>query len=375
VGERKVNKEIKLENKIVHDEYTSFALQMYDVPYSERSTTIIKNNIMLPEDDWSIGVIYGASGTGKTTLLKQFGEIKEFTWDNRSVISNLDMLTPEEAAEILCAVGLSTVPSWLRPYEVLSNGEKFRANLARVIASSDDVVLIDEFTSVVDRNVAKAASFALQKYLRRKNKKVILATCHQDVIEWLNPDWIYNPEDAETRYPRGTLCRPEINLKVFRCKYEAWNLFKQHHYLSGDLNKSAKCFMAFWDDTPVGFIAILSQPHPVVKNAWRASRTVVLPDFQGLRIGVKLSDYMGSVITAEGGRFFSKTIHPSMINYRLNSGNWKETSHSREVHSYNTDKNKCEFGTWKQNLRYCYAFEYIGKKASKEESKLFWEKC
>jgi ABC-type ATPase with predicted acetyltransferase domain len=53
---------------------------------------------------------------------------------------------------------LNSVPSWYKPYQVLSNGEKFRADLARKLKSN---TVIDEFTSVVDRTVAKAASVSL----------------------------------------------------------------------------------------------------------------------------------------------------------------------------------------------------------------------
>jgi ABC-type ATPase with predicted acetyltransferase domain len=91
-------------------------------------------------------------------------------------------------------MGLSSVPSWLRPYSQLSNGEQYRASLAYKVskARDGDMILIDEYTSVVDRTVAKAMSYSLQKYIRRTGKKIILASCHFDILEWLMPDWIIN---------------------------------------------------------------------------------------------------------------------------------------------------------------------------------------
>jgi ABC-type Mn2+/Zn2+ transport system ATPase subunit len=73
----------------------------------------------------------------------------------------------------------------LRPFRLLSNGEQYRADLAYKVGKSKDgdVILIDEYTSVVDRDVAKAMSFALQKYIRHTNKKIILASCHTDILE------------------------------------------------------------------------------------------------------------------------------------------------------------------------------------------------
>lgn len=106
-------------------------------------------------------------------------------------------------------MGFSTVPNWLTPFDKLSNGQQARAELAYVIgrAKEQDLVLYDEFTSVVDRNVAKAMANSLQKYVRRHNKKIVLASCHFDIIPWLKPDWIYSPENGKLeiapRHRRG----------------------------------------------------------------------------------------------------------------------------------------------------------------------------
>lgn len=366
--------EIILQSDIVHDEYTEKTSMYFDVPFSEKSTVIVNNNIELPSD-WQIGLICGPSGCGKSTLLKQFGEIKNPSWDNKkSTISNFYPVQFEDASHALCSVGFSSIPSWYRPYSVLSNGEKFRADLARVLVDDDSIQLVDEFTSVVDRTVAKTASSAVSKYIRKnQNKKVIFASCHEDIIEWLQPDWIYNPLEGKTVLPRGCLQRPQIELEIFRAKYEAWELFKQHHYLSHDLNKASKCFVACWNGKMVAFNGTLSFPHPTVKKAWRGTRTVVLPDYQGLGIGVKLSDHIASMVVANGGRYFSKTIHPSMIRSRLNSKNWKETTHSRK--SRNPSCKSMLARNWQATNRFCYAFEYIGEPCSEEESKVFWEKC
>jgi len=367
-------KEIVLESQILHDSYTEKACRYYDVPFTEKSKVIIKNNLNL-ENEWQIGLIYGPSGSGKTTLLKTLGDIKKHEWqENKAIISNFYPKDFESASMALCSVGLSTIPVWYRPYGCLSNGEKFRADLARTLVSDEKINLVDEFTSVVDRTVAKSTSYAVSKWIRKsQNKKIIFASCHDDIIKWLQPDWIYNPLEGTTVYPRGCLQRPQINLKIFRCKYDAWELFKQHHYLSQDLNKASKCFLVTWNDIPVAFNATMSFPHPTVKNAWRASRTVVLPDYQGMGIGSWLSDYIGSLVKVENGRFFSKTTHPAMISYRLKSKNWKETTHSRKARK-SSNESMLSRG-WNATERFCYAFEYIGNPSTQEEAKIFWEKC
>ena len=366
------NKKIILKSPIVKDNYTAIIERMFDYHITDESIVTIENNINLPSK-WNIGLIWGGSGSGKSTLLKEFGDVKTYDWNNNvSMISNFTECDPDKASEVLCSVGFGTVPSWIRPFNVLSCGEQFRANLARSLISNDDIILIDEFTSVVDRNVAKSASNSVQKYIRKYNKKIILASCHSDIIEWLQPDWTYNPVEGITNIlSERNLRRPKIKLQIFRTKYEAWDLFKPHHYLSANLNKSAKCYLATWEGVPVAFTAILSFPHPVVKGGWRESRTVVLPDYQGLGIGIKLSNYMGSLIKSKGGRFFSKTAHPAMIASRLNHPEmWRQTTHSRQ----RRDPKEASMNSrgWQVSNRYCYAFEYIGKSATKQNAKLFY---
>lgn len=149
--------------------------------------------------DWNIGVVVGASGSGKTSIGKMiFGENKIVNlsngWNSSKPI--IDDIAPDQdfnlVTGMLASVGLGDVPAWLRPFHVLSNGEQFRAGLARVICEKPDEIVIDEFTSVIDRQIAKIGAGAFQKAWRRENPtgKVVLLTPHYDVVEWLQPDWI-----------------------------------------------------------------------------------------------------------------------------------------------------------------------------------------
>ena len=188
---------IELKSKINNDKYTEYVYEQFDIQNREETSVSIPMNLDgLNEIDWNIGVIYGGSGSGKTTILKHLGMIKDVKLDReKSLISNFDWLEPKDATLLLTSMGLSSIPAWLRPFHLLSNGEQYRAQLAYLVASAKDgeTILIDEYTSVVDRDVAKAMSNAVQKYIRRTNKKIILASCHYDIMEWLQPDWIYSP--------------------------------------------------------------------------------------------------------------------------------------------------------------------------------------
>jgi GNAT superfamily N-acetyltransferase len=265
----------------------------------------------------------------------------------------------------LGAVGLNSVPSWLKPYHVLSTGEKFRADLAR---SLEDNAIIDEFTSVVDRNVAKSCSNAISRHIRKVGlKNLVFASCHYDIIEWLQPDWVYDTTVNRLIVGRGS-DRPEIKLEVVPCSTEAWSIFRDHHYLSGAINKSSRCWLAIWEATIVGFAATITLPSGSLKNAWKGHRTVILPDFQGLGIGVRLSDAIGEIHIHNGMRYFSKTAHERLGEYRNKSIKWRPTTHNMEDRSRQYDKSiKDKQNTFyskelmsKHANRICYCHEYIG---------------
>lgn len=152
-------------------------------------------NIDFENIDWQIGLIVGKSGTGKTTIAKElFNDIiiQNFQYTHASVLDDMpNTVSVKEICQAFNSVGFSSPPSWLKPYSVLSNGEKMRCDLARAILSNDDIFLFDEFTSVVDRNVAQIGSLAMQKAIRKSNKKFIAVSCHYDIIDWLMPDWIF----------------------------------------------------------------------------------------------------------------------------------------------------------------------------------------
>jgi len=144
-----------------------------------------------------------------------------------------------------------SVPEWVKPYNVLSNGQKFRADLAISLQSG---AVIDEYTSVVDRNVAKAASTSMSKYIRRNNiKGVVLATVHRDILEFLEPDWVIDTDRGEWTSGRY-LQRPELVLDIYPAHNSVWSYFAAHHYLSQQLNKASHSYVAIWEQQLVGYV-------------------------------------------------------------------------------------------------------------------------
>lgn len=85
-----------------------------------------------PPTDFNIGLIVGNSGSGKTLLLEEhFGKEKQILWEKeKAIVSHFNSF--EESCEKLFSVGLSSVPTLCKPFHVLSNGEKYRAHIARL---------------------------------------------------------------------------------------------------------------------------------------------------------------------------------------------------------------------------------------------------
>lgn len=357
-------KYIERKNKILKDRYTEFVCDSFDIQNTEETSVKIPINFAECKTfDWNIGVIYGGSGTGKTTLLKEFGKLqKEYFDENKPLISNFDFLEPKEATFLLSAMGLASVPTWLRPFSTLSNGEQYRAELAYKVgkAKQNDVILIDEYTSVVDRDVAKAMSNALQKYIRRNNKKIILASCHFDIMEWLLPDWTYSPLKGRVeRHDCLRLERPKIELSIFRCRYEAWKMFKQHHYLSEDLNKAAANYIVLWNDKPIAFIAILPFPGVGDAKTRRISRIVVLPDFQGLGLGKQLVNYIAALYWKDEHQMFIRTMNPALGIALGKDKNWEATAGNLKIPPKDTSGRKII-------ERPAYSYKWIGFKSKYE---------
>jgi ABC-type lipoprotein export system ATPase subunit/GNAT superfamily N-acetyltransferase len=355
--------DIILKNPILNDEYTEYVYNTFDIQNREETISTIKNNINL-EGNWNVGVIYGGSGSGKTTILKEISTLeKDPNFDeDKPLISNYEWMSPQEATQLLSAVGLGSVPTWLRPYRLLSNGEQYRARVAYTLGyptEDGQVIGIDEYTSVVDRNVALSMSFAVQKYIRKMNKRVVLASCHSDILDWLMPDWTYSPIVGQVETPE-CLRRPEISLQIHRTTYDTWHLFKSHHYLTEDVSKACKFYLFTWNDVPVGINCVIPQPSGWFKHGFRESRIVVLPDFQGLGLGVKMSEITGSMYTAVGYRYFTKTVHPALGEYRNNHPElWKPTSKNGVSDAKSLGKHS--YTSWNLKARKSYCHEYAGQ--------------
>jgi ABC-type taurine transport system ATPase subunit/GNAT superfamily N-acetyltransferase len=293
---------------------------------SENVVEHFKGDIAIP-DHWQVGLIVGKSGTGKTTIAKQLFEDAYITAYEYSAETVLDDMPKECSVEEITAafnsVGFSSPPSWLKPYSVLSNGQKMRVDLARAILEKNELFVFDEFTSVVDRNVAQIGSFAMQKAIRKTDKKFIAVTCHFDVQDWLLPDWVFNTDTMTFQSFEGQKKnRPDIKFEIFNYGDKSiWKMFAKHHYLSHSHNNAANVFVATVNDQVAGFISILPQPGKL-KRQKRVHRLVILPDYQGAGIGLRLLNGVGDLYRRDKWLFRINTTAPSLIYALKKSDKW-----------------------------------------------------
>lgn len=331
---------------------------MFDVPPQDKARLEWSVEVPAISDSWSVGLIVGPSGSGKSSVMRKvYGEVPRLAWSAASVVDDFARsLTVQQVTDACSAVGFNTIPAWLRPFGVLSNGERFRVDLARRLLELPDPIVVDEFTSVVDRQVAQVGSHAVQKFARRSGRKFVAVTCHYDVIEWLQPDWVL---DMATRQLTRRLLqrRPSIDCVVGRVPYAAWRMFAPFHYLTGDLHKSARCFGLWANGRLAAFAGMLHRPHPKVDDIMGCSRLVTLPDWQGLGLAFALIDKVGAAYKAIGKRAHTYPAHPALTRAFDRSPLWRL---EKAPGKYGSAIGASTSAKSSQRQRPCAVFEYVG---------------
>jgi hypothetical protein len=206
-------------------------------------------------------------------------------------------------------------------------------------------------------------SAAIAKGIRRGHLpcRFVAVTCHYDVAEWLEPDWILDMASCDLMRTSpgsagGRFRRPPIELEIRRCRPAAWQLFKRHHYLSGSLAPAARCYLTTWNDVPVNFCATV----PVItkKNHRRFTRIVTLPDFQGIGIGMRAVAAVAALHRAEGLRINVTSSHPALIRHCAKSSLWRTVNVKRS----SGQRSNPRFPAYRSAAgRAVVSFEYLGE--------------
>ena len=275
--------------------------------------------------------ITGDSGGGKTLLLRAF---KEFFGDEATALSNLEIDPHEtlvegigrdtkEAIETLSLCGLNDAFLFLRKYKELSDGQKYRYKLAKLMDDKEKCVwIIDEFCATLDRVMAHIIAYLIQKVARRLGKTVVVATTHRDLLEDFQPDIVVekgfeNEVRAVSKEIAPEKCSIFKNVSIQKGIIEDYNKLSRFHYRTKGKDESAglklnDCYRLLYDDTVIGVIVYsrsylnlkarnmvfgeryvytpgdLHKARLINEEIARISRVVIHPKFRGIGLGAFL---------------------------------------------------------------------------------------
>lgn len=177
------------------DSLTDMANECFDLPFDGTCKFYPFKMPELPQ--YKILAITGRSGSGKSTILKNIKMSKMSRPMDPEELVVLGFahkaIGPSEFRYRTKLLGLDPEKLVYKTFGQLSEGEKFRVEVAINLESN---TIFDEFTSMVDRNIAKTVSEGLRKIVDKENfKNITLCSCHKDFIDWVRPDLIVDLDD------------------------------------------------------------------------------------------------------------------------------------------------------------------------------------
>lgn len=326
------NYSVRLESPVSKSFRCQMAANSLDIDAAKKSIHELSISVDL-QTPWNVGLIVGASGSGKTTFAKQIFGDNCFDFeidDTKPIIEQFPTnWSYKDCQNALNGIGLSQVTCWIRPVCTLSNGQKSRAIAALQLARAEDFV-VDEWTSVVDRTVAKSMSHCLQKHARHNDKRIVAVSCHYDVIEWLNPDWVIDCNKG-VYIDRRSLWRSykrqeQLQFDIRIIGRESWKYFSKYHYLSDKLPGGLiKLYGLFHNNDQVGFqcFANYTPNRQNQKIKMHSNRTVIHPDYVGLGLGMKLIELTSQLMLKDDYDVWAKFSSVPVAKAFEKSLNWK----------------------------------------------------
>lgn len=342
------------------------AAQSVDLDSDAKATHhILIKNVDI-ETPWNVGVIYGASGSGKSTLAREiFSDSQENLIDpTKAVIDQFpEGMSYDDRVRFLTSIGLSQVPCWIKPLGTLSNGQQERAKIALNLSEMRDFYYFDEWTSVVDRNVAAAMSHTVQKFARAQKKRVCLISCHEDVIEWLKPDWLIDCNlQKYTDFRSNPMERKKkIEFTIREIDRTSWQQFKKYHYLSDNLPGGLVFFFGlFLGEKQVGFQCFAEYTQQVKgrKRILHFNRTVIHPDYVGFGLGMRLIDETSEEMSRRGYRIMGKFSSIPVFKSMIKNKKWVFTG--QRYFTPSAGENMTRNTGFRDKIK-TYGFEWIGQ--------------
>lgn len=174
--------------------------EMFGLGLDDKQFTVL-DGLKLDIKQGDVVYITGQSGSGKSTVLKELRQEYEKRGVKVAVASEIEMIDQpivdqiypgnkllSKTLELFSFVGLSDANLFLRKPSELSDGQRYRFMLAKMIESGAQVWMADEFLALLDRVTAKVIAYNIQKIARKVGATLIVATTHRDMVDDLAPD-------------------------------------------------------------------------------------------------------------------------------------------------------------------------------------------
>jgi ABC-type ATPase with predicted acetyltransferase domain len=292
--------------------------EAFGMGISEFQEHVLYDNVELKIGPKDIVYLTGDSGSGKSVLLKAIiGDLKageaarlsEVKVDPDKPLIDTVGATVEEGLKLLSKVGLNDAFLFVRRYSQLSDGQRYRYRLAKLIESGAQWWIMDEFCATLDRETAKIVAYNVQKLARKLGKAVVAATTHTDLFEDLMPSVHlhkrFGREVTVNYYPNKTRAQCSLlqEMTVEEGTYENWKEVAGFHYRSHRVAFLQKIFVLKRKDGVCGAV-VYTYPmsaapfrNSVVKfesmkelneKLARVSRVVVHPKYRTIGASVKL---------------------------------------------------------------------------------------
>ncbi len=241
------------------------------------------------------GVVYitGGSGSGKSVLLRALGEdLGEEAVDLGGVavaegVPLIDSVAGSfvEAVGLLSRVGLNDAFLFLRRYEELSEGQRYRYRIARMIDSGKKFWLADEFCSTLDRITAKVVAFNIQKLARRSGATLVVATTHTDLEADLCPSVLIRKgwgEDIEVElwgHLEASRCTVTEDISIREGSREDYRRLSHRHYRDSGLPVPREIYAM---DRAGELVGVIVYSYPPVRAAGRRNAVGYAPKIDEL---------------------------------------------------------------------------------------------
>ena len=174
--------------------------EMFGLGLDDKQFTVL-DGLKLDIKQGDVVYITGQSGSGKSTVLKELRQEYEKRGVKVAVASEIEMIDQpivdqiypgnkllSKTLELFSFVGLSDANLFLRKPSELSDGQRYRFMLAKMIESGSQVWMADEFLALLDGVTAKVIAYNIQKIARKVGATLIVATTHRDMVDDLAPD-------------------------------------------------------------------------------------------------------------------------------------------------------------------------------------------